>query len=128
MDAILGLLAKAIIPLKKENESSGQAMANLQISWLKDLQAYNTRRDDLAVWCSRVEELLPPKTPPEDALRLVMTKLPHNLSETPKSCVIHVKGEGNLTWRRCVDLFLFRVKGKEGEMAQEKRMQSIRQR
>ena len=33
-----------------------------------------------------------------------------------------------MTWRQCVDMFIARVKGKEGEMAQEKRTQSVRQR
>ena len=94
MDAILGLLAKAIIPLKQDKGSSGQAMANLQISWLKNLQAYNPKRDDLAVWCSRVRELLPPGTSSEDALRLLMTRLPHNLSDTLRSCVNHVRESG----------------------------------
>ena len=128
LESLLGLLARAVPSEDKDHGLSSRAISGLQISWLKNLQPFNPNRDDLATWCSMVKELIPPRTAPEVALRLVMTRLPRTLSDMLRMCFHRVKDTDELSWDSCINLFLARVIGTVGKLTKEKRAQKIKQR
>ena len=94
MVKVLGKLLKiASKPEKNDQGLSARAILDLQVSWLRNLQPFNPDREDLAAWCSMVEELLPPDTVPKDALRLLGTRLPRHLGEILRNCIKHTKSD-----------------------------------
>ena len=111
---VLGKLLKiASKPEKNDQGLSARAILDLQVSWLRNLQPFNPDREDLADWCSMVEELLPPDTVPKDALRLLVTRLPRHLGEMLRNCITEIETGGELSWVHCINLFTNSVKGSD---------------
>ena len=129
MVTVLGqLLEIASKPEKNDQGLSARAILDLQVSWLRNLQPFNPDREDLAAWCSMVEELLPLDTVPKDAVRLLGTRLPRHLGEILRNCIAEIKTGGELSWVHCINLFTSRVKGSDSRIAMSKKAQRIRQR